>query len=112
MADANCTPLSEVTVEGTPNRLTHLVKKVAAHSSVEVPQMGTASAHLVLLSTIVKRWEKPPVAAGSGPTRSTWNWLHLCVYSGCDLASRALLAASAEFGDVCSHSPPYKTAGN
>jgi hypothetical protein len=55
MADANCTPLSEVTVEGTPNRLTHPVKKAAAHSSVEVPQMGTASAHLVLLSTIVKR---------------------------------------------------------
>ncbi len=63
MADANCTPLSEVRVEGTLNRLTHPVKKAAAHSSVEVPQMGTASAHLVLLSTIVKRWEKPPLAA-------------------------------------------------
>ncbi len=71
MADANCTPLSEVRVQGTPKRLTHPVKKAAAHSSVEVPQMGTASAHLVLLSTIVKRWEKPPLAAGSGPTRST-----------------------------------------
>jgi hypothetical protein len=33
--------------------------------------MGTASGHLVLLSTIVKRWEKPQLAAGSGPTRST-----------------------------------------
>ncbi len=71
MADANCTPLSEVRRAGTPNRLTHPEKKAAAHSSVEVPQMGTASAHLVLLSTIVKRWEKPPLVAGSGPTRST-----------------------------------------
>ncbi len=69
MADANCTPLSHLTVEGTPKRLTHLVKKDAAHSSVELPQMGTASALLVLLSTIVKRWEKPPLIIGSGPTR-------------------------------------------
>jgi hypothetical protein len=29
--------------------------------------MGTASAHLVLLSIIVKRWEKPPLTIGRGP---------------------------------------------
>jgi hypothetical protein len=69
MADANCTPLSDVTVEGTPKRLTPPVKKAVAHSSVELPRMGTASAHFVLLSTIVKGWEKPPLTIGRGPTR-------------------------------------------
>ncbi len=67
MADENCTPLSDVTVEGNPKRLTHPAKKATAHSSVEVPRMGTASAHLVLLSIIVERWEKPPLTIGRGP---------------------------------------------
>ena len=51
----NWTPLSEVRTTGTPNLLTQLLKKAAAQLAVEVLTKGTASAHLVLLSTMVRR---------------------------------------------------------
>ena len=54
-AEENCTPLSEVSAAGTPNLLTQLLKKAAAQVVVEVLTSGTASAHLVLLSTMVSR---------------------------------------------------------
>ena len=54
-AEKNCTPLSEVSTAGTPNLLTQLLKKAAAQLEVEVLTKGTASAHLVLLSTMVRR---------------------------------------------------------
>ena len=73
-AEVNCTPLSEVRVAGTPNLLTQLLKKAAAQLEVEVLTSGTASAHLVLLSTMVRRWVQPPGEAGRGPTMSMCTW--------------------------------------
>ncbi len=64
----NWTPLSEVRTAGTPNLLTQLLKKAAAQLAVEVLTKGTASAHLVLLSTMVSRWVQPPGEAGRGST--------------------------------------------
>ncbi len=69
-AEENCTPLSEVSAAGTPNLLTQLLKKAAAQLVVEVLTRGTASAHLVLLSTMVCRCVQPPGEAGRGPTMS------------------------------------------
>jgi hypothetical protein len=74
MVVVNCTPQSEVMAEGIPKRLTHPVKNASAHASVEVPERVTAFAHLTLLSTVVKRCEKPPLTTGSSPTRSMWTW--------------------------------------
>jgi hypothetical protein len=54
-AEENWTPLSEVRTAGTPNLLTQLLKKAAVQLAVEVLTKGTASAHLVLLSTMVRR---------------------------------------------------------
>ncbi len=54
-AEENWTPLSEVRTAGTPNLLTQLLKKAAAQLAVEVLTKGIASAHLVLLSTMVSR---------------------------------------------------------
>ena len=73
-AEENCTPLSEVSAAGTPNRLTQLLKKAAAQLVVEVLTRGTASAHLVLLSTMVSKWVQPPGEAGRGPTMSMCTW--------------------------------------
>ena len=36
--------------------------------------IGTASGHLVVLSTIVNRWVNP-LSGANGPTRLTWTWL-------------------------------------
>ncbi len=69
-AEENFTPLSEVSTAGTPNLLTQLLKKSAAQLEVEVLTRGTASSHLVLLSTMVSRWVHPPGEAGRGPTMS------------------------------------------
>ncbi len=69
-AEENCTPLSEVSTAGTPNLQTQLLKKAAVQLEVEMLTRGTASAHLVLLSTMVSRWVQPPGEAGRGPTMS------------------------------------------
>jgi hypothetical protein len=42
-------------VAGTPYLATHVPMKVSTHCWAEMDLMGTASSHLVDLSTIVKR---------------------------------------------------------
>jgi hypothetical protein len=116
-AEENCTPLSEVSAAGTPNLLTQLLKKAAAQLVVEVLTSGTASAHLVLLSTMVSRWVQPPGEAGRGPTMSNvhvgepLDWqlyrLNLRVHCRGHLASGTPLAVPAEAGDVRRHAPPH-----
>jgi len=71
-AEENWTPLYDVRTAGTPNLLTQLLKKAAAQLAVDVLTKVTASAHLVLLSTMVSRWVQPPGEAGKGPTISMW----------------------------------------
>ena len=69
--DVNWAPRSLVSREGTPNRATQLYSKAAQIDGVEVSDRGTASGHLVNLSTIVKR-NVQPWEGGKGPTRSMW----------------------------------------
>jgi hypothetical protein len=45
---------------------------------VAVARRGMASSHLVVLSTIVRRYAKPSWDTGSGPTRSIWRWVNRC----------------------------------
>ncbi len=69
--DVNCGPLSLVMVAGTPNRWILPCRSAAAQSPAVTVERGMASAHLVVLSTIVNRYEKPE-ESGSGPTKSIW----------------------------------------
>ena len=55
VVDANCVPLSVVTVAGLPKRATHPAIKASATVLVAMSLKGTASIHLVDLSTIVRR---------------------------------------------------------
>ena len=57
--DVNWAPRSLVSREGTPNRATQLYSNAAQMDGVEVSDKGTASGHLVNLSTIVRRWVQP-----------------------------------------------------
>ncbi len=50
-AEVNCVPLSEVTVPGTPKRATQLEMKASTHVLASMFFRGTASNHLVDLST-------------------------------------------------------------
>ena len=45
-----------------------------AKSATEVVASGTASAHRVVLSMMMKRYVQPP-ELGRGPTKSTRTWL-------------------------------------
>ena len=54
--DVNCEPLSEVMSKGMPKRAIQWKTNALAHVSVSIPFSGTASGHLVNLSTIVRRW--------------------------------------------------------
>ncbi len=53
--DVNCAPLSEVMYAGTPNLWIQPVNNAVAQSAAEIPEIGMASGHLVVLSTTVKR---------------------------------------------------------
>ena len=68
-------PLSEVMAAGTPKRATQPRNRARAQSAADVAASGTASAHRVVRSMMVKRYVQPP-ELGSGPTRSTWMWLN------------------------------------
>jgi hypothetical protein len=53
--EVNCTPLSDVTWVGTPNRAIHPAMNASAHAAAVVAASGNASAHLVDRTTAVKR---------------------------------------------------------
>ena len=69
-AEVNCAPLSEVIVCGTPNLVIQDEQKTSAQAEAVVEDRGTASAHRVVRSTMVKMCVKP-CEGGSGPTIST-----------------------------------------
>ena len=71
MEDVNCDLLSEVMTEGIPNRGIQYLNMAPAHSVAVIDLMGIASGHLEVLSTMVKRYEKP-LDSGNGPTKSTF----------------------------------------
>jgi len=72
-ADVNCVPLSEVIVWGTPNLVIQVEQKASAQAEAVVEDRGTASAHRVVRSTMVKMCVKP-CEGGSGPTIATCTW--------------------------------------
>jgi hypothetical protein len=53
-ADVNCVPLSEVIVWGTPNLVIQVEQNASAQAEAVVEDRGTASAHRVVRSTMVK----------------------------------------------------------
>jgi hypothetical protein len=55
-SEENWVPLSEVSDEGTPKRVTQPEKRASAQLLAEVDLNGIASAQRVDLSTIVNRW--------------------------------------------------------
>ena len=55
MEDVNCDPLSEVMTEGIPKSGIQCLNMALAHSSAVIDLTGTASGHLEVLSTMVKR---------------------------------------------------------
>ena len=67
--DVNWAPLSEVILEGTPNREIQPFIRALAQELAVIDFKGIASGHLVDLSTIVNKYENPS-EGGSGPTKS------------------------------------------
>jgi len=59
MEEMNWLPLSEVRVSGTPNLETQVEIYALTQDSAVIEDKGTTSGHLVLLSIIVSRYEKP-----------------------------------------------------
>ena len=55
-AEVNWWPWSEVRVEGTPNLANHVPTRASIQAVVSMERRGTASNHLVDLSTIVNRY--------------------------------------------------------
>ena len=74
MEEKNCGPRSKVIVTGTRNRDIEVDINAFAQSTDEIVESGTASSQRVVLSMIVKMWEKPE-EWGIGPTRSICTWL-------------------------------------
>jgi hypothetical protein len=68
-AEVNWGPLSLVIAAGSPKHCTQPEKRAAAQSAAEVAETGTASGHLVVLSTIVNKCVQP-LELGKGPTKS------------------------------------------
>ncbi|XP_056142901.1 serine/threonine-protein kinase ULK4 [Lampris incognitus] len=76
-SDGNSEPQSEERSDRVPNRATQDPMNARTTSTDEVDDSGTASVHLVVLSTIVRRWVNPQ-EGGRGPTRSTLTWSKRC----------------------------------
>jgi hypothetical protein len=72
MAEVNCVPWSEVSCVGTPYLETQPVMRVSAQVAAAMSRMGNASSQREDLSTTVNRYLLQQVAAGRGPTMSTW----------------------------------------
>jgi hypothetical protein len=71
MAEVNYVPLSEVSCTRTP----HLEIQPATRVAAVMFCVGSASSQREDLSTTVNRYLLPQVAAGRGPTMSTWMWV-------------------------------------
>ena len=71
-SELNCHPLFVVTVPGTPYLVTHVSMKASAQAVAVMVWIGTASNHLVDLSTIVSMYVNPSSVTGRGPTVSMW----------------------------------------
>ena len=63
-----------MTWSGMPKQATQPPTKVSAMDSVLVLSSGKASSHGEEWSTTVRRWLKPSLELGRGPTRSRWMW--------------------------------------
>ncbi len=74
MAEENCVPLSEVSYAGTPYLEIQPAMRASAQLAAAMSAMGRASSQRDDLSTTVNRYLLPQVAAGRGPTMSTWMW--------------------------------------
>ena len=72
-ADVNCVPLSDVIVCGTPNLAIQVEQNASAQAEAVMEDRGTASAHHVVRSIMVKMCVLP-CEGGSGPTMSTCTW--------------------------------------
>jgi hypothetical protein len=71
--EVNWEPRSEVRVWGIPKRAIQEEHRASAQAAGDKEERGTASSHLVVLSTIVKMYVFP-WEGGRGPTRSMWMW--------------------------------------
>ncbi len=76
MAEVNCVPLSEVRCAGTPYLEIQPAMRASAQLEAAMSAMGRASSQCDDLSTTVNRYLLPQVAAGRGPTMSTWMWVN------------------------------------
>jgi hypothetical protein len=72
-ADVNCVPLADVIVCGTPNLTIQVEQNASAQAEAVMEDRGTASAHHVVRSIMVKMCVLP-CEGGSGPTMSTCTW--------------------------------------
>jgi hypothetical protein len=70
-AETNCTPLSEVSWLGTPNRTIQPVIDASVQSAAVTLAKGIASAQRVDLSMTVKIYCMLLLDGGRGPTKST-----------------------------------------
>jgi hypothetical protein len=97
MAEVNCVPLSEVSCAGTPYLEIQPAMRASEQLVAAMSRMGGASSQHEDLSTTVNRYLLPQVAAGRGPTMSTWLWVKRlagmamgCTASVCCLETLAL----------------------
>jgi hypothetical protein len=67
---------------GNPYLATHMAMNVSTHCWALMDLMGTASSHLVNLSTMVNRKENPIADVGIGPTMSMCAWVNLLSGTG------------------------------
>ncbi len=75
MAEVNCVPLSEVSCTRTPHLEIQPATRVSAQVTAAMSRMGSASSQREDQRTTVNRYLLPQVAAGRGPTMSTWMWV-------------------------------------
>ena len=75
MAEVNCVPLSEVSCTRTPHLEIQPATRVSAQVTAAMSRMGSASSQREDQRTTVNRYLLLQVAAGRGPTMSTWMWV-------------------------------------
>jgi hypothetical protein len=106
-AEVNWGPLSLVIAAGSPNRCTQPEKRAATQSAADVAETGTASGHLVVLSTIVNKCVQP-AELGRGPTKSMCRCVkrRRAMALGYVLAAISRASVSSLAGSPCRHVPP------
>ena len=75
MAEVNCVPLSEVSCTRTPHLEIQPATRVSAQVTAAMSRMESASSQREDQRTTVNRYLLLQVAAGRGPTMSTWMWV-------------------------------------